>query len=206
MHENDRRATNVARVIGYSAAESAHPGHPSGGEGIRQLHRGSGGKNVPFEDVVSVGEDLVEFAAHEQIAYECTSGNRIDDGILDMRTVSLGTEAMLVNPKPIGATSLLVDESVGWLPRGDLALPVNRDTVEPKSLLDSCADLHLDRQGAHDLESQPGRGDPFQVLRRREESKHFVEWTIEGLVPFQLEGAHSGSGISNDSALALSFA
>ena len=59
--------------------------------------------------------------------------------VRDERAVSIGFEAVSVNPALEWAQNLSIHEPMGWFPVLDLRTPPHREVVQPQRVIDECA-------------------------------------------------------------------
>jgi len=64
------------------------------------------------------------------------AGDPVAHAIQDERAAVPFLEPVLVDPRAIGAASLLVHEAIRRLPRGDLGLPPHRPAAQAKPVVD----------------------------------------------------------------------
>ncbi len=97
------------------------------------------------------------------------------DVVADGRPTVVGLEAMGVDPGPVGAVSLDVDEAAVRLPFDDLRLPGDRQTTNRQAVVDDRAGSHLDRERREHAELEPGRSERLEVSCVGEEREHLLD-------------------------------
>src|ERR1700722_16919307 len=107
--------------------------------------------------------------------------SRVMDLVLDHRPGGGLRKRVAEMPQPGGPTQLTVDELATGLPDLDLRGPSERHAVVVEPIVDQRADLHPYRRGGADLEPQPRRRDPLEVMRGGEERESLFGRTLEPL-------------------------
>src|SRR5690606_32853010 len=104
-------------------------------------------------------ENLFHLTSHEEPVDNPPAWHRVYHVIMTNRPTILLRERMRMYPTSVRAPTLLIDETHGGLPDGDLRLPLNRNAANAQSVVDACTRSHVNRLGIQDLEAKPWRGD-----------------------------------------------
>src|SRR3954447_22553079 len=117
----------------------------------------SGNTEPPAQHVGAIAENSLHIGSHQQGMREPIECYRVLHAIADQRAAVAFYKSVLVNPKPIRAADLLVDEAHRWFPCGNLRTPTHRETVDAQLVLEHRAAMHLNRAGRDGAEIQPRR-------------------------------------------------
>jgi hypothetical protein len=127
------------------------------------------------ESAAPIFEDSLEIPPNEQCVGDPPAGDLVVDSIdYFCKSIDL-PEPMLVNPNAIRAAALLVDESDRRFPGRDHGLPANRETAEPKAVVDQRTLKHGDGQGRLYTKSEVWRRNQVEVAGIGKELKHRID-------------------------------
>lgn len=135
-------------------------------------------------------EDAADVGSDEQLVDDGAAENGIGYLIADGGEAFALDEGVLVVPKTVGATELVVYKPVGWFPGGDFAFPADGDAVKLEAILDARARGHADGLRREDMEIEPGRSERFEIAGVRKEAKHFIDATLEQKLGFKRKNLH----------------
>ncbi len=130
----------------------------------------------------SISKDSFKVAGDEECLHQPPPGHRIYDMILHNGSPILLKKEVRMYPKPVGPAPLLIHETMRRIPHRDLALPVERQAVQPQAVINQRPQSHLDWAGGDDSEVQPWRSQGFQIGRVREECKYVFAGAGEPLL------------------------
>jgi hypothetical protein len=88
----------------------------------------------------------------------------VGDSVVDTGAAALLGEPVLVNPSSVWPPELLVDKSMGRLPRGDGGSLPHGDEPQANTIVDQRPLAHLDGQRGQDAEAEIRRRKLLQVL------------------------------------------
>ena len=86
---------------------------------------------------VSVVEDPLQVALHEEAVHDAAAGLGVMHVVDDDRVPVDLFEHVLVDPLSIRTPHLAIDETIRWLERRDLGPPADGDPVKPQAVLDA---------------------------------------------------------------------
>lgn len=81
-------------------------------------------------------KDSLKIGSDQKLPHDASAGDGIFDVVSHERAIVTVLEGMFVNSERVGAFGLPVDETVGWIPGGDLALPTNGNTADSQVVIE----------------------------------------------------------------------
>jgi hypothetical protein len=129
----------------------------------------------PDQVSTPIQEEALEVPAHEQFVGETTTRYGVVNVIARDRLCAVVGNGVLVHPVTEGSAALLVDESTGWLPGGDLALPVDGHAMNAEAVVDASPHAHVDRAGREQPQPEPRRDDGLEVVDVRDEAEDVLD-------------------------------
>jgi hypothetical protein len=93
----------------------------------------------------------------------------------DHRLASVLFKTVLVTPVPVRTADLLIDETMRWLPHGDLGAPAQGDTPKGEPVVNEGPLPHGDRARREDPQPKPGRHQHIEVARIGKEREHLLD-------------------------------
>jgi hypothetical protein len=121
-------------------------------------------------------EYFSHISPHKQTIYERPTRHRISHAVQTEGSVISPLKRVLMTPKPIRASDLIIHESMRRFPNIYSGLPPQGNAVKPDPIVDQSTFSHLDRIFCKNLESQKRRRNNLQIVGIAKEVENLFQW------------------------------